>query len=146
MCRFKWILCLCFLAILCCSCNKSYSEFDTELTGILSKQYGISIPDSAKLIEAEYRWVAERDPHLTVVFDISGGDIRDVFDKQMWSESDIISALSASVGEDTTVEWVHEVNEGTYYYYANMHLEKISTTLYRVHFCGFGVDTQYFEE
>jgi len=144
---FKWFLSVSFIIIICCSCNKSYSEINTELTGVLSKQYGIFLPSSAKLVNAEYNYFAERNPYLTVVFDISGDDIHSVFDEQMWNQENIDSAIKGNVGVYTSVCWEYEKKDfEDHYYNAEMHIEKTSADLYRVFFWGYGVNTQYLED
>ena len=143
---FKRILCISFMMIFCCSCNKSYSEINTELTGVLSKQYGIFLSSTAELVKAEYKDFAERNPYLTVIFDISDEDLHDAFNEEMWNQENIESAINGDIGVNTSVHWVYEnENFKTHYYSAELYIEKISDNLYRVFFCGYGVNTKYFD-
>ena len=140
---FKWILSILFIMIFCCSCNKSYSEINTELTGVLSEQYGVFLSSTAKLVKAEYKDFAERNPYLTVIFDICADDMYSVFDEQKWSQENIESAIKGEVGVDTSICWMYDDYE-THYYYAELSIKKTSANWYRVCFCGYGVNTKYF--
>ena len=66
----------------------------------MSEQYGIDMPESAKLIKGKYNEFLARDPYLEVVFEISAGDMYDTFSKRMWEASDITLALNGSVGTE----------------------------------------------
>ena len=144
--HFKWILIILSIAIFCCSCNKSYSEINTELTGVLSKQYGFYLSDATEFVDAEYKVFAERNPYLEVIVDVSGDDIRDVFDEKMWDQNNIESSIKGDIGVETFVDWIYnDENVESHYYYARLCITKIKADLYRACFCGYGVNTQYFE-
>ena len=140
----KLVLCISFVILFCCSCNKSYSEIHTELSDVLSKQYGIFLPDTTELVNAEYKNFAERNPYLTVTFDISGEDIQGAFNEDIWEQESIESAIEGDVGTETSVGWKYDAEAPkAHYYYAELRIKKTRADLYRVYFCGYGVNTQY---
>ena len=132
-----WVICIFLTLTFCCSCNKEYSEFDTELTNILSQKYGILASSSLSLIEAEDRQVLERDPYLHVVFDVYEEKLTSVFDEQFWLLLDVQSMALLNVGEFGNVDWIYQVPESEWPYHANVKIEKMSSELYRVYFNGF---------
>ena len=143
----KPVLCVFFIVIICCSCDRSYSEMNTELKSIMSEQYGIDMPESAKLIKGKYNEFLARDPYLEVVFEISAGDMYDTFSKRMWEASDITLALNGSVGTEVSIDWIYKDDDPkSHYYYADMLIEKTDDHLYKMSFCGYGVKTRYFEQ
>lgn len=143
----KWILSILLIVIFGCSCNKSYSEINTELTGVLSKQYGIFLSSTVKLVKAEYKEFAERNPYLTVIFDVyDDDDVYSIFDEQKWDYENIESAIKEEIGIDTSVCWIYDAEDlETHYYYGDLSIKKESDNQYRVYFCGYGVNTQYFK-
>lgn len=118
-------------------------EINTELTGVLSKQYGFYLSDETELIDAEYKVFAERNPYIKVIVDVSGDDIRDVFDEKMWDQNNIESSIKGDIGVETSVDWIYN-NESIEYYYAKLCITKIKADLYRACFYGYGVYAQYF--
>lgn len=129
-------VCLSFVLLICCSCNRTYIEFDDKLNNVLSTQYGIQPPASAELVSSEKKTFPESEPHLDVVFDVPADDLPGTFDERMWEKSDIDYALMRDVGADTSVDWIVDW-VFTAYYYADLHIEKIDSGLFRVYFCGY---------
>ena len=131
-------VCLSFVLLICCSCNRTYHEFEGGLKNVLTKQYGIYPPDSAVLVSAVNKTFLEIDPYLEVVFDVPAGDLPGTFDERMWSKGAI---NTASMGYSTSVDWIFPT-----YYHADLHIEKIDSGLFRVYFCGEDVISEYLED
>ena len=131
-------VCLSFVLLICCSCNRTYIEFDDKLKNVLSTQYGIQPPASAELVSAVNKTFLEIDPYLEVVFDVPAGDLPGTFDERMWSKGAI---NTVSMGYSTSVDWIFPT-----YYHADLHIEKIDSGLFRVYFCGEDVISEYLED
>lgn len=140
------LICVLFVVISCCGCNKTYSEIEPELKNIMAEQYGVFLSDSVKLENAKFYTFAERDPHLDVVFVVDKNTLCEIFYEQMWNITDVESAINEDNDTETSVRWNTEFqNTEDAYYYAEMYILKKSSDLYQVNFCGFGVNTKYFK-
>ena len=128
--------CLSFVLLICCSCNRTNNGFGDRLTDALSTLYGIDPPASAELVSAEKKTSSESEPYLDIVFDVPAEDLPGTFDERMWEKSDIDYALMRDVGADTSVDWIVDWDFAAYYY-ADLHIERIDSELFRVYLCGY---------
>ena len=124
-----------------CSRDKAFTSFTPELKELLTKQYGVTINDSAVFISAQNYTALERDPYLQVVFTIPKAHIQTVFKSDWWNVSYLTSLGNPGHNEVEITNQEQDEWYNDHTCFAQATITMIDSEICRVDFRGFDVYT-----